>query len=271
MAQRVQVAVASLCLAGVGLCAAAAPPPAEEGSPATSAKGMPARLVADLKDLARAPATATARGWRHAAFGAAFVVALHGLDDEARQELDPGTRSGLAETIRPIGQEGALAFVAGSWLLGRASDRPKLTAIGRDGVESAILAAGIVTPLLKLAAGRARPREGLGSEAFGGSGESFPSGEVTLAFSVASVVARHSDRRWVDATAWSLATTIAWERMELDAHWLSDAGAGALIGASIGRWVARRNATDWSLEVAPQPGGMGLAVRRTFPATARRH
>ena len=58
---------------------------------------------------------------------------------------------------------------------------------------------------------------------------------------MASVIAAHSRRPWVDALAWSAATSIAWERLRLDAHWASDVTAGALIGAGIGRWVVRRN------------------------------
>lgn len=243
----------------------ASPPASVSDATVGEPAPLPRRLVEDLKDLVRAPGRTKPRGWAKTALGAGLVLGLHAFDEEARSELDPTSDSRLAHDIRPIGHRGAVAFLATSWLAGRATDRPKWVAIGRDGTETAVLAAGIVTPLLKQVVGRERPREDLGDEAFGSSGRSFPSGEVTMAFSVASVVARHSERRWVDAVAWTLASATAWQRMELDAHWLSDVGAAALIGASIGSWVTKRNDV-WSIRVAVGPAGGSLTLRRGFDA-----
>ena len=105
----------------------------------------------------------------------------------------------------------------------------------------AVLLAGLASNTLKSVSGRPRPVHGLGSESWGVGAASFPSGEVTQAFAIASVFARHSQRRWIDAVAWSYAGLITWERMNLDAHWASDSLAGAIIGTAGGRWVVRRN------------------------------
>jgi membrane-associated phospholipid phosphatase len=184
-----------------------------------------------------------------------------------------------ASAIRPLGQEGGLGLAFLAWSAGKATGHDEISAIGEDSLEATIVAAGFVTPLLKLAVGRDRPRSGHPSESFSGGAESFPSGEVTEAFAMASVIAAHSRRRWVDALAWGAAGSIAWERLRLDAHWASDVTAGALIGAGIGRWVVRRNHPrvierssgelssfwkDWSVTPLIGQKDFGLGVHVTF-------
>jgi len=92
---------------------------------------------------------------------------------------------------------------------------------------------------------------------------------VTEAFAIASVVAAHSDSRWLQGTVWTLAGAVGWERLRLDAHWSSDVVAGALVGASVGRWVVHRHApqpTDGSARfdlvplLAPEGEGVALHV-----------
>ena len=123
--------------------------------------------------------------------------------------------------------------------------------------------AGILAPLVKELVGRERPRKDLGSTSFG-NGQSFPSGEVTQAFAIASVVSAHSQRKWVKGLAWTLAGATAWQRMEMDAHWASDVAAGALLGAGVGRWVVRRNRGDWWIEPRLEQSGAGVTLRRQW-------
>jgi membrane-associated phospholipid phosphatase len=119
-----------------------------------------------------------------------------------------------------------------------------LTAVAEDGIEATIFAAGVVTPLLKTVFGRTRPRHTDNSHTFGGSGHSFPSGETTQAFAIASVIAAHSESSWAKAAAWGGASLVGLGRIGLDGHWASDVVAGALIGAAVGTWVVRRNRPD---------------------------
>lgn len=222
------------------------------------------RLAIDLKDLVRGSIDAEGKAWGKFGLSLALVAAMHSADDQLRAGLDPSGAARSAEVIRPLGQEAGLALLVGSWTLGDLAGRPTLQRIGRDGLEATVISAGVLAPLIKKIAGRERPRREMGSGVFGGSGQSFPSGEVTQAFTIASVVSAHSNRKWVKGLAWTLATATAWQRMELDAHWASDVTAGALLGTAVGRWVVRRNRGAWAVEPLLGDRSAGVNLRREF-------
>lgn len=241
------------------------------------------RVAADLHDLVlRTPRHLDAGDWRLLATGAVAIEIAHLADDDARATVlrHGGGASGRswAHSIRPLGQEGGLVLASLAWASGEYTGHEEISAAAQDSLEATVIAAGVIAPLLKATVGRSRPRTGDGSASFPGGAESFPSGEVTQAFAMASVIAAHSHRRWVDGLAWAGASAIAWERMRLDAHWLSDVTAGALIGAGIGRWIVRRNHPEvlverdgwnrlgarWQMQPVAGQHRVGLAVRVTF-------
>lgn len=208
--------------------------------------GFGRRVALDAVALGRAPFEMTSRQWQRFGLGLALVGAAALVDDELNEGSDrfrdnAGVR--LGRSIRPLGQEGGLALLGVAWLAGRGLDRPGLTSFAQDGVEASLLATLVASPL-KAIVGRTRPRDTGSAQAFSAfSGEqSFPSGEATQAFALAAVVAAHSDHRWVKFTAYGLAGLVSLARIEADGHWASDVVAGALIGHTIGRWVATRHA-----------------------------
>lgn len=237
---------AAVVSAGIDELAATTPAtPMEQPAGEDDGGGLD-RLRGDLRALVHVPRTASSRGWRRLGAGLLAVGALSAFDeqirDRVREHATPDSMS-LARDLRPLGQEGGLALMGGAWGLGHATGRPRLERIGEDGLEATILAAGLLAPAIKELSGRARPHQGEGDRSFHpfGGNASFPSGEATEAFAIAAVVSTHAERRWVKATAWGLATIVGLGRMELDAHWASDVAAGALLGAGVGRWVARRH------------------------------
>lgn len=187
--------------------------------------------------------------WRPLGVGLAAVGGTALLDTEIRSRVQRHrtlSSQDLANAVRPLGGWGALAGLGVTWIVGKASSNPGVQRTAEDGFEASIIAAGLVTPALKVAVGRARPAEELGAayiQPFSGH-YSFPSGEATEAFAVASVVAAHTGNRWLQGTFWGLAGLVGWERIELDRHWASDVVAGALIGAGVGRWVVERGSGD---------------------------
>jgi membrane-associated phospholipid phosphatase len=97
---------------------------------------------------------------------------------------------------------------------------------------------------LKLAFGRARPNQTedpLSFHPFQGGYKALPSGHATQAFTVASVISAHSDKFWVSASAYTLASLVAFARVYHNDHWTSDVVAGALIGTAVGRGVVALN------------------------------
>jgi membrane-associated phospholipid phosphatase len=245
-----------------------APPRVVEQPP-----GFPGRLRDDLAALAVAPLDWEAADWRKLGLGVLVVGAVSLADEPIADWIAAHPNSGarkVALAIRPLGQEGGLAVAGGAWLAGHFTDRPDLEAVGADSLEATLIAAGVITPLLKAVVGRQRPHQADQPEWVGTRGESFPSGETTEAFAIASVVAAHSDRAWVKATAWGLASLVGLQRMELDAHYASDVLAGALIGTAVARWVVKRNRPDIEtgpqVSVAPMVGsqGYGMAMSISF-------
>ncbi|MGA2716124.1 MAG: phosphatase PAP2 family protein [Bryobacteraceae bacterium] len=70
---------------------------------------------------------------------------------------------------------------------------------------------------------------------------SFPSGHAIAAFSVATVVARrYRNRKWVPYVAYGLAGTVAFSRLTLSAHFVSDVFVGGALGYSISRFAVLR-------------------------------
>lgn len=73
-----------------------------------------------------------------------------------------------------------------------------------------------------------------------GSG-SFPSGHTIAAVSIATVIARrHRNHRWVPYVAYGGAALVAFSRLPLGAHYVSDTFMGAALGYSIARFAVLR-------------------------------
>ena len=73
-----------------------------------------------------------------------------------------------------------------------------------------------------------------------GSG-SFPSGHTIAAVSIATVIARrYRNHRWVPYVAYGAAGLVAFSRLTLGAHYVSDTFMGAALGYSIARFAVLR-------------------------------
>jgi len=125
-----------------------------------------------------------------------------------------------------------------------------------------IVAAGVVTPLLKRTFGRARPSQGEGTHSFhpfSSGHESFPSGHATNAFAFATAVAGHYDNWVVPTIVYTMATGVAMSRVNDRAHFASDVLAGALIGRAVARGIVGRHLR---VTITLFPTGEGVARRR---------
>jgi membrane-associated phospholipid phosphatase len=147
--------------------------------------------------------------------------------------------------VERFGVQYAAGVVGGFYLAGVLADDQKALQVAQDGISASLIASGIVTPAIKLVAGRSRPRDDRGIysfKPFSNVNSSFPSGHTTEAFAVASVVANHYEEAWVTCTAYSIASLVGLARTYHHAHFASDVLAGAMIGTWVGKSVVAHNA-----------------------------
>ena len=228
--------------------------------------------VRDLREISFAPAHWKQRQWLHFAEGATAVAVMYTLDERLyrnAQNHRSAFTNDFAKMLTPFGGRRAeiisVALIgSGLWLHDN-----EVRDAGRDSLESEILAGGLVTPLLKRAFGRARPSQDAGAHSFtpfSSGHESFPSGHATNAFACATAIAAHSDGWLVPTVAYTLATGVAFSRVNDRAHFPSDVLAGALIGRAIAKSVVHQRHSaraSWSIEPAFLAGHPGLAIHVT--------
>lgn len=211
----------------------------------TASAGELRNAAHDAKALAMAPLHWHAQQWQRLGEGAAAVVLVGALDkpiDDFIQRNRSSFTNSFAKHITPFGGGRALQISAVMFAGGAIFHDQRLEGAGRDALISELWAAGLVTPLIKRAVGRARPFVGEGSHSFrpeqahADEYQSFPSGHATNAFAAATAIAAHY-RGAVPIIAYTLATGVAFSRVNDHVHWPSDVLAGALIGRAVAKGV----------------------------------
>jgi hypothetical protein len=212
-----------------------------------AAKREAVRYVHDAKSLAEAPLRWDRGQWMRFGEGSAAVLALYATDRQTSDSVQRHRSSStdqFAKTITPFGGHRALQMSVLMIAAGAGIHDPTLRDAGRDSFESELLAAGIVTPLLKLAFGRARPIQNEGSHSFhpfDKKFDSFPSGHATNAFAFATAVAGHYDGWVVPTIVYTMASGVAISRVNDHVHFPSDVLAGALIGRAVAKGIVARH------------------------------
>jgi hypothetical protein len=115
------------------------------------------------------------------------------------------------------------------------------TKIGCELIEATAYAAS-VTQILKIGFGRARPYVNGDPNynlpfSLNGDYNSFPSGHVTNAFAISTVLAKNTDSNLLKVVLYTPAVFTAFSRMYQDQHWASDCVLGAAIGYFCASWV----------------------------------
>jgi membrane-associated phospholipid phosphatase len=249
----------------------------EEPAPAPvvdpSVPGFPRLVLIDVRDVLTAPLSWKAPQWERFSLGVAAVGAAALLDATVR-DAERRDHSRLADQVakdfEPLGNAAAFGVLSAFYLCGLLGDDERARTVGEDGLIASLIAGAIITPAVKFATGRLRPREAgqtFDFKPFSGA-SSFPSGHTTEAFAVASVVAAEYDSKWIKGISYGTAALVGFARVHHQAHFLSDVTAGALIGSAVGRSVAHRTAAARShLSVVPLRGPKdqpGVALAFTF-------
>jgi membrane-associated phospholipid phosphatase len=225
-------------------------------------------LGSDLKAYVTAPARWDGRHWLEFGATLAAIGVAHQYDDDVRDHfVDDGTQNNNREDMRDA-LPGALAL-GGTWLYATIIDDDDGREEAATMAEAAVL--GTVTAyVLKQAAGRGRPDDTADSSDWHSGGGSFPSGHVTAAFAIGTVLAESgNDRyRWLRRTlGYGLAIGTAYARLDHNAHWLSDTIAGAGIGLGTAHFVMnRRDNTErqGAMQIVPTAGGVMLSYARAL-------
>ncbi|MDR3610908.1 MAG: phosphatase PAP2 family protein [Ignavibacteriaceae bacterium] len=164
------------------------------------------------------------------------------LDDHTRIFSKSAFGDNLFSVDNAFNVTGPAIAIVGIYGCGLIFDDPKVRNLGLQLVESCAYA-GIVTSVIKSAAGRSRPYVGKGNMdwhpvQFNTDQTSFPSGHATLAFAVSSVMANYLDNIYWKIGWYSLASMVGTARIYHDKHWLSDVVMGSAIGYFIGDYVS---------------------------------
>ena len=185
-----------------------------------------------------------------ASFAVFNSILIYGFDSSADEEfgiegddvyLKPAKGLvKLGEVYDGIGSQNVLIGLSASMLTGGIIFKDKkLLHTTRLMVESAVIAGGI-TYLSKGLLGRSRPYTNVGSNDFHPlkfskqkEYRAFPSGHSTSAFSMMTVIAKQYDQWWIQIPAYTLAVSVALQRIESRNHWASD----VVVGGAIGYWV----------------------------------
>lgn len=170
----------------------------------------------------------------------ALAWPLQSLDDAARAAVQSSRRPGLEPVMRAASNLGKPATVLGVLLAVSAFGGPAGPAAARE-VLLALAGTNLIVEGTKRVTYRARP-DGEHKR----SNAAFPSSHAANAFAFA-VALGYRHRRAL-APMLVGAAVIAFSRMYLDRHWLTDVLVGAAVGAGCAwaahAWLARRRARD---------------------------
>lgn len=207
---------------------------------ATDSRFLPSSAAwrESARDAARDPAT-----WIPLA-GAAVIAASgsdHHISDWASDKTPVfGSRAG-AKDFANYGSDALAVMTVGSLLFSPQQNRDESWWEEKSGRMVVMLAAhgaaDGVTGALKPLTGRERPNEA--------NNHSFPSGHATAAFAFASEFRRNledypiedSTRLMLDIGAYSVASGVAWARVEGKNHYPTDVLVGAGLGNFIASWI----------------------------------
>jgi hypothetical protein len=209
--------------------------------------------------LASSPARLDTRS--AAKLGGVLLVGgiLFVIDEEIQDGLHvegeaQGLHGALRDTgnfIEPVGLQGNTnAYWAGAAVLGYVTRQDWLKTPAKQILFSHWLG-GLGRQLAGRIVGRKRPEDGEGAYDFDpGNGTSFPSGHAAVAFELAYVLNHHI--RWRPATVllYGLAGTLAFQRADSNAHWMSDAWFGSAWGLLVAKTVVAADESErW--EISP--------------------
>lgn len=223
----------------------AGPPPTPRH---TGIKALVKGLIIDFKYLP------SRENLMWAGIGGGLALAVHPADDNLNRAL---VGDETAEKIFKAGEvlgelPTLLASASVVYAVGRLNDRPRVSHVGMDLIQSLAMSEAL-TQTLKYTTRRERP-DGSGKN-------SFPSGHAADTFAFATALERHLGWKYA-VPAYTFASYVAISRLPANRHWFSDAVFGAAVGIIAGRTVTSHEAHPFPLQVTFIPGGAAVMYVR---------
>jgi membrane-associated phospholipid phosphatase len=229
--------------------------------------------LTDTGNILTSPARWSRSDWLEASLVMGVAVGLYTQDDHIQrwvQKHKNATTSNLADDAKKIY---LLSFpaVVGLGAYGYLGSDNKAKTTFLLSIESFVIT-GAFVQVLKHTTGRHRPYTGDPHDtwSFGytsnGSYQSFPSGDASTAFAIASVVAAEYDNMIVPPLVYGAATLMALERVHNNAHWSSDVFVASAIGYFTGKAVVASHTKQSNLSFEPIINGkdVGFMVNSRF-------
>jgi len=213
-------------------------------------------VLLDTKEVFTEPARWNSRDWLTLGGVTATIGVVMVFDEDIQHAIRSGrtnTVTNIFDNVQPLGNEYAIGIVGTFYLWGEIFKDPRAKSTALDSVAATGIASGVIVNATKYLVGRARPTDGKGAydfQPFSGH-DSFLSGHTTEAFTLASVITEHYDAMWIKVTAYGLAGTVGYARLNNNRHWTSDVLAGAVVGTYVGKTVARFNREHHRIKLQP--------------------
>lgn len=183
--------------------------------------------------------------------GATAIV--YSYDNEIRRATLRNEGTPIYDAMLDVGNELVeVGFMGRTWpywvggaLVSTALDIDPVQSICLDVIESHLIAGGIRNAA-KFIIGRDHPFEA-GRSVFFVQGTSMPSGHTSVVFEVATIFTRHTEgmpravQIGVGVTSYGIATAVALQRVDSEAHWASDVILGGALGSLVANTVVNRN------------------------------
>jgi membrane-associated phospholipid phosphatase len=213
--------------------------------------------LTDTGNILTSPARWNRSDWLEASLVTGVAVGLYTQDDHIQrwvQKHKNTTTSNLADDAKKVWIISIPALVGlGAYGYVSSDDKAKTTFL--LATESFVID-GVFVQALKRTTGRHRPYTGDPHDTWSGFTSnsahfSFPSGDSSSAFAIATVVASEYDNMIVPPLVYGASTLIALERVHNNAHWSSDVFVAAAIGYFTGKAVVASHTKQSNLSFEP--------------------
>ena len=260
---------------------------AEDRFQTDSPKSFASTVGSDFGHVASSPFRMSKKdALQFVSFAAINIGLMYGFDGEVDEEfaieeptayLKPAEKlSDLGDLYDRIGSGRILAGLSTAMVAGGLIFKDKkLLETTRLLIESSAIT-GIITYASKGLFCRARPYTGKGArdfKFFTFSGKvrfrALPSGHASSAFAMMTVIAKQYDQWWIRIPAYTLAVSVALQRMDDRQHWTSDVLVGGAIGylvssSLVNRYKNKPQGTSVRTSVQPYTSKNGLGLSLNF-------